>query len=545
MRISLTVRAATRSTQFKTTEALCDWWSAYADYVANLAKTVEARREIIVKIRQDLQAENRPEYRTVEKKAVQLKEKKKDNSEESPKRPNALSKGPEPDYPFKHFGITLPEAAAEDAEPLPRFVIPAFEYLHTTSRKLEGAFRLSGSTSAIQALKAKVENGEVPDFSEVLDAHNVTGLIKLFLRELTDPLLTAALAERWLQLQIYQDELKPPHMRTLVAELPEANRLFLRQLTEFADWLMVNEETTKMSPANLAIVLGPTILNKSGAGMEALTVSMAQSLAGANTVVAVLIRSHSAVFLPAMSAERKAQLEAGQIEVSPDLQNEVWVEDGKTTLHYAAEHGLQDATRHLLGCVHCPDLRDVFNNTPLHYACAKGQEAVASLLVSYGANPGYKNLQVPNSHASLPPPGTMPNLRGKLVSLWFRPSRTPLPSQTSSRLARAQPTTFAVLRQKDHPARRLLLKVTALLTSGGPPKAAAGKKATPKVSPKLPPREDSGPKLPREDSGPKVAREDSAPRLAREDSPSPKMPPRTKPEEAPKLPPRSARFPTH
>lgn len=53
----------------------------------------------------------------------------------------------------------------------------------------EGIFRRSGNYSMITGLKQKVNRGEDVDFKDV-DTHVVAGLLKTFLRDLNEPLLT-------------------------------------------------------------------------------------------------------------------------------------------------------------------------------------------------------------------------------------------------------------------------------------------------------------------------------------------------------------------
>ena len=53
----------------------------------------------------------------------------------------------------------------------------------------EGIFRRSGKYSVIAGLKQKVNNGEEVEFKDI-DTHVVAGLLKSFLRDLEEPLLT-------------------------------------------------------------------------------------------------------------------------------------------------------------------------------------------------------------------------------------------------------------------------------------------------------------------------------------------------------------------
>lgn len=58
----------------------------------------------------------------------------------------------------------------------------------------EGLFRRSGNFNVINDIKVRVNAGEIVDFKDV-DTHAIAGLLKSFLRDLTEPLLTYELYE--------------------------------------------------------------------------------------------------------------------------------------------------------------------------------------------------------------------------------------------------------------------------------------------------------------------------------------------------------------
>lgn len=53
----------------------------------------------------------------------------------------------------------------------------------------EGLFRRSGNLNTINDMKKRVNAGDVIDFKDV-DTHAIAGLLKTFLRDLKEPLLT-------------------------------------------------------------------------------------------------------------------------------------------------------------------------------------------------------------------------------------------------------------------------------------------------------------------------------------------------------------------
>jgi len=59
--------------------------------------------------------------------------------------------------------------------------------------KAEGIFRLSGSATEIAEYKRKYDAGEEVSFDTEQDCHNVSGLLKLYFRQMPEPVLTHAM----------------------------------------------------------------------------------------------------------------------------------------------------------------------------------------------------------------------------------------------------------------------------------------------------------------------------------------------------------------
>ncbi|XP_064179607.1 rho GTPase-activating protein 44 isoform X7 [Anguilla rostrata] len=125
----------------------------------------------------------------------------------------------------------------------------------------EGLFRVAPSASKLKKLKASLDCGvlDVQEYSA--DPHAIAGALKSYLRELPEPLMTFELYEEWIQASNIQDQDKRLQaLLTACEKLPEANGNNFRYLIKFLAKLNEHQDANKMTPGNIAIVLGPNLL---------------------------------------------------------------------------------------------------------------------------------------------------------------------------------------------------------------------------------------------------------------------------------------------
>uniref|UniRef100_A0A8C9YP82 Rho GTPase-activating protein 44 n=1 Tax=Sander lucioperca TaxID=283035 RepID=A0A8C9YP82_SANLU len=125
----------------------------------------------------------------------------------------------------------------------------------------EGLFRVAPSASKLKKLKASLDCGvlDVQEYSA--DPHAIAGALKSYLRELPEPLMTTELYDEWIQASNIQDMDK--RLQALLAaceKLPTDNANNFRYLIKFLAKLSDYQDENKMTPGNMAIVLGPNLL---------------------------------------------------------------------------------------------------------------------------------------------------------------------------------------------------------------------------------------------------------------------------------------------
>lgn len=124
----------------------------------------------------------------------------------------------------------------------------------------EGLFRRSGNYNVINDLKKRVNAGENVDFTDV-DTHAIAGLLKTFLRELKEPILTYELYDEITNFFEWPKEERSRNVKLILREkLPVENYELFKYLIEFLAKVMECKDLNKMTSSNLAIVFGPNLI---------------------------------------------------------------------------------------------------------------------------------------------------------------------------------------------------------------------------------------------------------------------------------------------
>nr|XP_033814960.1 protein FAM13A isoform X2 [Geotrypetes seraphini] len=197
----------------------------------------------------------------------------------------------------KVFGISLLELQQQRRglaqNGIPSVVCDVVEYLNASGGlRQEGLFRVCGSVRMVDQLRLKYENGEEVELARDGDVNSAASLLKLFLRELPDSVITAALQPRFIQL--YKDNENESEMeaglKKLIQELPEAHHSLLKYLCQFLAGVAEHHMENRMNVFNLATVFGPSFF-RLPTGSEGM-----KELETCNRIVIRLLESHSTLF---------------------------------------------------------------------------------------------------------------------------------------------------------------------------------------------------------------------------------------------------------
>ncbi|GAM20685.1 hypothetical protein SAMD00019534_038600 [Acytostelium subglobosum LB1] len=168
----------------------------------------------------------------------------------------------------KLFGIPLEQLylrPSEQGRPIPSFVQRIIDYLSEYGCTEEGVFRLSANQRILDSSKSEIEAGVELDYSE-LDVHTVACLLKLWVRNLPEPLLTYKQFDSFVDIaNVSPMSQKYLAIKSEMEKLPQFNRFctfyLMRMLTKVAEQSSIN----KMTPNNISIVFATLLLRKKGA----------------------------------------------------------------------------------------------------------------------------------------------------------------------------------------------------------------------------------------------------------------------------------------
>ncbi|XP_072921345.1 rho GTPase-activating protein 24 isoform X4 [Hemitrygon akajei] len=145
----------------------------------------------------------------------------------------------------------------------PTLVEQCADFIRQRGLKEEGLFRLPGQANLVKELQEAFDCGEKPLFDSNTDVHTVASLLKLYLRELPEPVIPYAKYDEFLlcaKLLTKEQETGMKELLKQVKTLPPVNFNLLKYICRFLDEVQSYSDVNKMSVQNLGTVFGPNIL---------------------------------------------------------------------------------------------------------------------------------------------------------------------------------------------------------------------------------------------------------------------------------------------
>uniref|UniRef100_A0A8C9YJ69 BCR activator of RhoGEF and GTPase n=1 Tax=Sander lucioperca TaxID=283035 RepID=A0A8C9YJ69_SANLU len=164
------------------------------------------------------------------------------------------------------FGVKINIVTKRERSKVPLIVRQCVEEIERRGMDEVGIYRVSGVATDIQALKAAFDsnNRDVSVMMREMDVNAIAGTLKLYFRELPEPLFTDELYPNFAGGIALSDSVaKESCMLNLLLSLPEPNLVTFVFLLDHLKRVAENESINKMSLHNLATVFGPTLLRPS------------------------------------------------------------------------------------------------------------------------------------------------------------------------------------------------------------------------------------------------------------------------------------------
>uniref|UniRef100_A0A8C6VAV0 Rho GTPase-activating protein 29 n=1 Tax=Naja naja TaxID=35670 RepID=A0A8C6VAV0_NAJNA len=183
------------------------------------------------------------------------------------------------------FGVEFTQVSKNSEDGIPFIIRKCTSEIESRALNVKGIYRVNGAKSRVEKLCQSFENGkDLVELSE-LNAHDISNVLKLFLRQLPEPLILSRFYNEFIGLakesQNINEELDRKQMRPklnkqqpvcielnriilkikdLLKLLPTANRNTLQFLLAHLRRVSKQSDENKMSACNLGIIFGPTLI---------------------------------------------------------------------------------------------------------------------------------------------------------------------------------------------------------------------------------------------------------------------------------------------
>uniref|UniRef100_A0A8C6U3S3 Rho GTPase activating protein 27 n=1 Tax=Neogobius melanostomus TaxID=47308 RepID=A0A8C6U3S3_9GOBI len=192
------------------------------------------------------------------------------------------------------FGCSLSALCQRENSTVPRFVKMCIEHVENDGLSIDGLYRVSGNLAVIQKLRFAVNHDERVNLSDSKweDIHVTTGALKMFFRDLPEPLFPYGLFHDFVSAIKSPDfRQRVQSIKDLVRQLPEENHDTMQALFRHLRRVVDHGDHNRMTIQSVAIVFGPTLLRP-----EIETWNMAVHMVYQNQIVELILLECESIF---------------------------------------------------------------------------------------------------------------------------------------------------------------------------------------------------------------------------------------------------------
>uniref|UniRef100_A0A671U486 Rho GTPase activating protein 45 n=1 Tax=Sparus aurata TaxID=8175 RepID=A0A671U486_SPAAU len=257
------------------------------------------------------------------------------------------------------FGREFTQVASCASDGIPFIITKCISEIERRALKMKGIYRVNGVKTRVEKLCQAFENGkELVELSQC-SPHDISNVLKLYLRQLPEPIMPFRLYNNLMGLakESLQSEAETPEgeeaesnstipgvgknpelvdmgpdtdpeilvlvdkLKELLKDLPKANIATLRYIVRHLRRIAELEDDNKMSPSNLGIVFGPSLMRPRPTGAT-ISLSSLVDYPHQARIVEALIVFYSSIFQSKTSqthkTSRSASTSTQQVESSAD-----------------------------------------------------------------------------------------------------------------------------------------------------------------------------------------------------------------------------------
>jgi hypothetical protein len=193
------------------------------------------------------------------------------------------------------FGGRVENHWADSGNKIPRIILECIDAVERKGLQAVGIYRLSGNAADIQKLRYIYNQNEpvnVVTDPRWADINVVTGVLKLYFRELQEPLIPYRLFDLFVEgCRIENINQRVMSLKQTLTRMPIPNleilKYLIKHLVRVAQYNYVN----KMEASALAIVFGPTLMKP-----ERETMDMMMNMGIQNALIELFILHHEHFF---------------------------------------------------------------------------------------------------------------------------------------------------------------------------------------------------------------------------------------------------------
>nr|XP_055073150.1 rho GTPase-activating protein 45 isoform X2 [Misgurnus anguillicaudatus] len=261
------------------------------------------------------------------------------------------------------FGQDFSQVSSNSPDGIPFIIKKCIGEIERRALRMKGIYRVNGVKTRVEKLCQAFENGkELVELSQS-SPHDISNVLKLYLRQLPEPIMPFRLynslmglakeslaivgpegaeAGKGPDLMNLGPETDPEllvlvdRLKNLLKELPKANTITLRYLARHLRRIAELEDDNKMSPSNLGIVFGPSLMRPRPSGATVSLSSLVDYPYQARIVETLI------VFYPSIFHSDSGRPTSTSTTRSSSLQQESSIDGEENCLNDAEDQGVVD-----------------------------------------------------------------------------------------------------------------------------------------------------------------------------------------------------------